>query len=87
MTMNSLIAYGLSFMNEFEDMALQRKEELIDRFHKTKLMPRKDKKKERKNLDQLWSINEYAIQNFTMTGILNDKKAWVAKKQKELNPS
>jgi len=56
----SLRAFGLSWIFDMRDMVEDREEELLERWRQTKLMPRKMKKKVRKDIQLDFSINEYA---------------------------
>ena len=54
-----LTSIAIRTFNDINNMYADRKAELIDRWEKSKTMPRKKKKKTRKEIKIDWSFNEY----------------------------
>jgi hypothetical protein len=54
--LGGLLAYGQMFATEMKVGRELRKQELLERWEKSKDMPRKKKKQERKDINLTWSI-------------------------------
>ena len=59
-----LILSAMSMMTDMEDNYNQRKEELLKRYEECKKMPRKKKKRVKKQILLSWSINEWSKKQF-----------------------